>query len=315
MGDMSATTGSPGILRACSFESRRRDEMAQLLRKHGCEATVVPSMRELPLEQNDEAFRFAADLLAGRIDVVVFLTGVGARALLEVVATRFDRERILAALGQCRVIARGPKPVAVLREWGTRIDYRAPEPNTWRELVAILDQEHVPLAGRVVAVQEYGRPGEEFYAALRARGAELRPVPVYRWALPEDIRPLAEAIRRMVRGEFDLLLFTSANQITNVLEVAGQVGLQTEWLAAANRCVVASIGPTSSEALREAGLPPDLEPSHARMGQLVREACDQAPRLLAAIVSSGAPAAAGPAAPSAGSGAQSLPAIDRSSAP
>jgi uroporphyrinogen-III synthase len=256
--------------------------MALLLRKHGCDATVVPSMREVPLEQNDEAFRFAADLLSGRIDVVVFLTGVGAQALLEVVVTRFDRERILAALGQCCVIARGPKPVAVLREWGTHIDFRAPEPNTWRELVAILDQENVPLAGRVVAVQEYGRPGEELYAALRSRGANVRPVPVYRWALPEDTGPLEEAIRCTVRGEFDLLLCTSANQITNVLEVAARLGLRDEWLAAANQCVIASIGPTASEALREAGLPPDLEPSHPRMGQLVREACEQARRLLAA---------------------------------
>lgn len=242
----------------------------------------MASMREVPLEQNEAAFRFANDLLAGRIDLVVFLTGVGARALLEATSTRFDRERLLAALGRCCVIARGPKPVAVLREWGTRIDYRAPEPNTWRELVDVLDRERVPLAGRVVAVQEYGRPGEELYVALRARGADVRPVPVYRWALPEDVGPLEEAIRGTVGGEFDLFLWTSANQITNVLDVAARLGLRDEWLAAANQCVIASIGPTASEALREAGLPPDLEPTHPRMGQLVREACEQARRLLAA---------------------------------
>jgi uroporphyrinogen-III synthase len=236
----------------------------------------------VPLEQNEAAFRFAEDLLAGRVDLVVFLTGVGARALLEAISTRFDRERVLAALAQCRVMARGPKPVAVLREWGTRIDYRAPEPNTWRELVDVLDRERVPLAGRVVAVQEYGRPGEELCAALQARGADVRPVPVYRWALPEDVRPLETAIRRTLNGEFDLLLCTSANQITNVLEVAARLGLHDEWLAAANQCVIASIGPTASEALREAGVPPDLEPSHPRMGQLVREACEQASRVLAA---------------------------------
>jgi uroporphyrinogen-III synthase len=267
-------------LRVCSFESRRRQEMTLLLQKQGAIATVVPSMREVPLEQNEAAFRFAEDLLAGRIHAVVFLTGVGARALLDVIATRYDRSRVLEALTTCTVIVRGPKPVAVLREWGTRIDYRAPEPNTWRELVQMLDDERVPLSGRAVAVQEYGRPSTELCAALAERGAAVRPVPVYRWELPEETGPLEEAIVRTIAGEFDLLLFTSAHQMTNVLAVAERLGVHEAWLTAAKRCVIGSIGPTASETLRYEGLPPDLEPSHPKMGHLVVEACETAAAIL-----------------------------------
>jgi uroporphyrinogen-III synthase len=144
----------------------------------------------------------------------------------------------------------------------------------------MLDDERVPLSGRTVAVQEYGRPSTELYAALAERGAEVRPVPVYRWELPEDTGPLEQSIFRTIAGEFDLLLFTSAHQMTNVLAVAERLGVREAWLAAANRCIIGSIGPTASEALREEGLCPDLEPSHPKMGHLVVEACAQAPALL-----------------------------------
>jgi len=268
-------------LRICSFESRRRDEMELLLRRSGANPTVAPSMREVPLEQNETAFRFAEQLLAGQIDTLVCLTGIGTRTLLELICERYDRTATLAALDRCRVVVRGPKPVAVLREWGVRIDHRAPEPNTWRELVQMLDDERVPLADRTVAVQEYGKPSLELHQALEQRGAKVLAVPVYRWMLPEDTAPLEDAVRRTIGGEFDVLMFTSAYQLTSVLEIAERLGVRDAWLSAANRCLIASIGPTASEALREEGLVPDLEPSHPKMGHLVKETCETAGALLA----------------------------------
>lgn len=269
-------------LRVCSFESRRRDEMRQLLERFGALATVAPSMREVPLEQNQPAFDFAERLLAGQVDVLICLTGVGTRALLELVCARYDRQQILGALDRTCVVVRGPKPVVVLREWNIRIDHRAPEPNTWRELVQMLDDEQVPLAGQRVTVQEYGKPSPELCDALRARGAAVMTVPVYRWMLPEDTAPLEAAVLETVAGAFDVLMFTSAFQLTSVLEVAERLGVRDAWIDAANRCVVASIGPTASETLRESGLNPDLEPSHPKMGHLVKETCEAARGLLAA---------------------------------
>lgn len=277
-------------LRVCSFESRRREEMQHLLERCGAIPTVAPSMREVPLEQNEAAFQFAERLLSGEIDAVICLTGVGTRTLLETICQRYDREQVLSALDRCRVIVRGPKPVVVLREWSIRIDHRAPEPNTWRELLQILDDEQVPLAGQTVAVQEYGKPNAELCAGLAARGANVVAVPVYRWMLPEDTAPLEDAVRRTIAGEFDVLMFTSAWQLNSVLEIAGRLGVRDEWLAAANRCVIASIGPTASETLREEGLPPDLEPSHPKMGHLVKETCEAAGTLLGTKRAGQAPA-------------------------
>lgn len=259
--------------------------MRSLIERHGGVATIAASMREVPLENNTAVFEFLDQLLAGEFAAVIFMTGVGARALLEVVESKLDRATFFEALQRCCVVVRGPKPTAVLREWGVRIDHRAPEPNTWRELLSVIDgglnfpaaisattgSAEQPLRDRTIAIQEYGLPSAELYSALVERGASVLPVPVYRWELPTDTAPLEAAIRSAVAGEFDVLLFTSAQQIRNVLEIAERLGLRDSFLAATQRCRVGSIGPTCSEALREAGLHIDLEPSHPHMGHLVRE--------------------------------------------
>ncbi len=267
-------TGPPnGLagLHVCAFESRKAVEMRSLIERHGGRATIAPSMREIPLAENPAACDFAQRLLARQIDVVILLTGVGVRALLEAVESRFDRAAFLAAFEHCRVVVRGPKPLTVLRELRVRVDDLVPEPNTWRELLALVDAR-IPVAGKNVAVQEYGRANPELYAGLAARGAQVMPVPVYRWALPDDVAPLQAAIRATIAGEFDLLLFTSAAQLQNVLHVATEAGLHDAWLAAAQRCVIGSIGPTASETLEAEGLPADFQPEHPKMGHLVQAA-------------------------------------------
>lgn len=266
-------------MHVCSFESRRAGDMQSLIERGGGNATVVASMREVPLDDNRAAFEFAEELLAGKLDVVIFLTGVGARILLQAVETRYDRTQFLNALDSTVTIVRGPKPFAVLREWDVHIDQRAPEPNTWRELVGAIDG-NIDVAAKRVAVQEYGKANEDFYRELERLEADVLRVPVYQWALPTDTVPLENAVRQTIDGEFDLLLFTSAQQIYNVLEVAEFLGLRDDWLAAANRCAIGSIGPTASETLVEVGLPADVEASPPKMGQLVRDALAAAPASL-----------------------------------
>lgn len=268
---------SPTALRVLSLESRRQQEMSDLLHRHGAQGCVAPSLREIPLEDNQSIFDFAERLLAGQVDVMIFLTGVGARAMMSALETRFTRADVLAALDRCRVVVRGPKPIAVLHEWNLRIDIKAPTPNTWRELIQALDDNSEPLDSRTVAVQEYGAQNGDLHGALRQRGAEVLPVTVYRWALPEDCEPLETAVRRTIAGDFDVLMITSAQQFRHAGLVAEQLGCRDEFLAAVKKCLIASIGPTSSEALREYGLEAAFEPSLPKMGALVREACRELP--------------------------------------
>lgn len=255
----------------CAFESRRGDEMQRLIEKFGGVPLIAPAMREVPLGDHSDVFGFAEDLLSGGVDIVVFMTGVGTTALFEILETRQLLPVVKEALFKCLVIVRGPKPSAVLQKAGIRIDLRAPEPNTWQDVAAELERQQVALSGKRIAVQEYGEPADAFYDWLRSRGGIVRAVPIYRWALPEETAPLEEAIDATIRGEVGVLLFTSAQQIVHVLKVAERLGRRAEWLSAAERCFVGSIGPTASERLRSLGVRVDLEPSHPKMAHLIRE--------------------------------------------
>lgn len=264
-------------LRVLSFESRRASEMAILIRNQKGEAIVAPSMREVPIEENQAAFTFAEALFAGRFDMVILLTGVGTRYLDKVLATRYPANAFADALRETSVIARGPKPMAVLREWNVPATM-APEPNTWRELLAII--ESIP--ARRVAVQEYGKANPDLTVGLLAQGREVTTVPVYQWALPLDTEPLRDAAHLLARGGVDVVMFTTSIQIPHLLEIAEREGIADETRSGLERAVIASIGPTTSETLIEHGLRADYEPSHPKMGNLVLETGQQAAALLAA---------------------------------
>jgi uroporphyrinogen-III synthase len=266
-------------LRVLVLESRRARELATLVATYGGEPISAPSMREVPLESHTEAIAFADRLEGGDFDLVVLLTGVGTRALIAAVErARGSRASFIAALQRTKIVARGPKPVAALREVEVPVWLIAPEPNTWREILSLLDsrQQELSLKGLRVAVQEYGVSNPDLLAGLRDRGAIVTAVPVYQWALPEDLEPLRAACRTLIDGGIDAVLFTTATQVVHLLHVGETMGLREAVAGSLRKTVVASIGPTTSEELREQGLVPDLEASHPKMGFLVREAAERA---------------------------------------
>jgi uroporphyrinogen-III synthase len=275
------TSSRPSLqgLRIVSFESRRAKEMAELIRRYGGEPIVAPSMREVPLSENRAPLELFHKIEAGEIDLIILLTGVGTRTMVDAAASCYSREQIAALLGSVTLLARGPKPVAALKELGLQPAMTAHEPNTWKETLAILDA-NVELAGKRVAVQEYGITRLELLAGLEARGAKILRVPVYRWALPEDIAPLQAAIREIVNGKADVVIFTSANQVENVFNVAHQSGIDTDLPKALRYALVVSIGPVCSEALARFALQPDFEPEHPKMGFMIGELAVSAQKLL-----------------------------------
>jgi uroporphyrinogen decarboxylase len=275
-------TDSQGFagLHVSAFESRRAPEMARLIERSGGVPHVSPSMREVPIAENRAAIDFANRVITGQIDIVIFMTGVGVRHLVNEVERYVDRARLLASLSDVTTIARGPKPVAVLKEFGLVPTVRVPEPNTWRELLSTVDAR-VPVAQQNVGLVEYGQPNSSLIAGLEARGARVESVPVYRWDLPEDVAPLAANLRAIVAGQRHVALFTSSHQIVNLLRVAEELDLADATREAFEQMAIASIGPTTSETLRELDLPVDLEPEHSKMGQLVALAAQRSRDVLA----------------------------------
>ena len=260
-------------LRVLAFESRRATEIAELIRRQQGTAIVAPSLREVPIESNTEAFSFADRLQAGQFDMMICLTGVGTRALARVIESRID---FPAALRLITVVARGPKPAAALRELNVPVTIAVPEPNTWRELLTAVAER----PERQVAVQEYGRPATELLDGLRAQGREVNPVRVYQYDLPENTEPLRDAALRLANRDVDVAIFTTAVQIDHLIRIARELGCESETLAGLNAAVVASIGPTTTEALEEFEIIPDMMPTHPKMGFLIKEAAEQAPAII-----------------------------------
>ena len=270
-----------GGLRVLALESRREKEIASLIRASGGVPTVVPVMREVPLESNHDAFAFAQSLLDSKFDVVVFLTGAGARILFNAVLTRFSKDAFRAALIRTTIVVRGPKPVAALREFGVAPNVISPSPSTWREVLASLDVAYPSgLQGLRIAVQEYGAVNQPLLDGLGQRGAVVTRVPVYQWALPDDLEPIRAAIQEILRGAHDVVLFLTGIQALHLLHVADEMQQREALLESFRRMVVASIGPSTTEELTRQGIAPDFQPTQPKMGFMISEAARIATHLL-----------------------------------
>jgi uroporphyrinogen-III synthase len=263
-------------LRVLSFESRMGAEMARLIQRHNGDPLVVSALREIPilLQGNSAVFRFGVKLILNQLDILILMTGVGTKALLEILQTRYPLAEIIDALKKTIIVTRGPKPLAILKTLGVEANITVPEPNTWHDVIATLDY-YRPVQGLKIAIQEYGVSKPDMIQDLQKRGADVFSVPVYRWALPEDTAPLHSAITEVVNGRIDAMVITNAAQVDHVMQLAEQDQKTDLFRESCKKIVVASIGPTASEGLKHYDLPVDFEPSHPKMGVLVKELSEQ----------------------------------------
>jgi uroporphyrinogen-III synthase len=254
--------------------ARRRDELSALLRRRGARVVLAPTLRILPLE-DDAALRRATDeCLSAPLDYVVATTGIGWRGWMSA-AEGWGRGTELA--DACRgavVLSRGPKATGAVRASGLGEEYSPASEATDELLTWLLARD---LTGRRIAVQEHGLPLDSFAAALRERGAEVVPVPVYRWAPPADPEPVRRLVDLVVRGEVHALTFTSAPAAVALIEAAEARGLRGELLDAMRTEVLSvCVGPVCARPLDDLGVP-SIHPSRGRLGALVRELTEQLP--------------------------------------
>jgi len=268
-------------LRILSLEARRAIETAKLIRTYGGEPLVASAMREVSLDSQEPILDFADALIKGAFDLVVFTTGVGVKALIKTVSKHVDREQFLAALREIKIAARGPKSSSALRELQVPISVVAPEPFTWRALMAALESKlGTSLSGMNIAVQEYGTSNPELLTALAERSISLTRLPVYQWALPEDTQPLREAVIALAHGHVDVVLFMNAGQVMHLFLMAERMGYVESLYEGFRSTVVGSIGPSTTEGLSAYGIVPDYEPTQSKMGFLVKELAERSAELL-----------------------------------
>ena len=250
------------------LEGRRTAELADLIQRHNGVPLAAPCLREIhspdaPSLQGDVARVCEADLA-----VAIFLTGVGTATVFEA-ARRMGREEDLRQrLTEALVVVRGPKPTAVLRKLGVRIDIAAPPPNTTGEILSVL--EPLDLHGKTVAVQLYGEPNPGLTQALRARGADVVEMAPYVWERPVDPAPILGLLDALDLGSVDALLITSQAQVDNLFDVARDHGRAPRL----DQVAIGAQGPVAEAALARHGLEAAFRPAHGHMGALVLAAAD-----------------------------------------
>lgn len=287
-------------------EARMTSELAGLIRRHGGVPYPAPALQEIYRQDDPAAQQLIRDIIAGQVDAVALLTGVGANALVQTAAAMGQEAAFLEALNRLIVIARSPKPARVLRRHQIHIDLMPPEPFTTADLLNALAQSALALAGKTVAVQHYGGPNRPLVQGLRERGAQVREVVLYTWGLPADETPVVALIDAMTQGDIAALAFTSQPQVGNLLDIAARAGREgalrqaighpdqsgpaadsAAAIPGPGEVVVASIGPVCTRRLAAAGLRVDVEPEHPHMGNMVLALADY----WAAADSGGNPAA------------------------
>ena len=253
--------------RVAVLESRLGEELVRLVSREGALPLHAPALAEVPDTDLALLGTFLDGCIARPPDLFVFQTGVGTRALLEAAHQLGRAEEFLALTARASVAVRGPKPTAVLRGKQVRIDRAARDPHTTRELITELNT--VALDGARVVVQRHGESNLELDHYLRERGAEVIELPLYRWSLPSDTRPLLVLLDALEQGSVDAVVFTSAAQVRNLFEFARGLGREAPLHDALGRTMIVSIGPVCSRALTAAGLQVHAEARPPKLGPLI----------------------------------------------
>jgi uroporphyrinogen-III synthase len=248
-------------------EARRSVELANLITKLNGTPYVAPSVREVPKKDRGPARAVLEAICGNEIQLIIFLTGVGTRAFLALAEEVGRRESLLQVLKQMFVVARGPKPIAALREAGVRIDF-VPEAPTSEGILSGLAQRS--LQGTGVAVQLYGEENPFLVDGLKRRGAIVHEIPLYDWALPVDREPMIRLIRDLVAGTIDVIAFTSSPQIKNLFEVAQQLTMREQLAKALRQNVtVAVVGTVCEATLAAERIRPAIQSEKPTMGALI----------------------------------------------
>lgn len=254
--------------------ARRADELIALLRRRGASVLHAPALRIVPLADDSELLAATKELIGCAPDAVVATTAIGFRGWIEAADGWGIGEELLERLRTTELLARGPKVKGAIRAAGL-VETWSPESESLAEVLERLLAAGV--AGRRIALQLHGEPLPGFVEALRAGGAEVVVVPVYRWMAPEDLAPLDRLLDAVVGGAVDAVSFTSAPAAASLLSRAQERGVREPVLAALRGGVLsACVGPVTAVPLQAHGVD-TVQPERFRLGPLVQLLCQELP--------------------------------------
>lgn len=256
-------------MRVATLEARMTGALASMISKRGGEPVCAPALREAPLDCADDVRYLLDKLESGSLDVVVFQTGVGARALFKEADRQGRLDFLLDSLRGITTVCRGPKPTAALKQVDVQISTGIEAPYTTKELLEALTA--LPVRGKRLMALQYGERNAALMSALREQCASVDELCLYEWQLPDDTAPMASLIDELLDGRIDVITFTSQVQIRHLYVVAAANDVPANELSDAlnTRTIVCAVGPTCAAALADVGVATDTQPEYPKMGHMV----------------------------------------------
>jgi uroporphyrinogen-III synthase len=253
---------------------RRSAEQIELFTRRGAKVLHGPTMATQYLDDETTLRRATDEVLASPPDVVIATTGIGLRAWFEAAQAWGLADPLMDVLRQARLVARGVKAAATARQWGLEV---ALQPASERLDDAVAQLLAGGVEGQTVVVQEHGAPTEAASAELRAAGAKVVAVPVYRWRLPDDPVPAFRLVDAVVAGDVDAVTFTSAPAVTNLFTLADlhDRGDQLRQAFNGGGVVAGCVGAVCATAALDEGVVAPLYPDVGRLGLLIRVVSDE----------------------------------------
>lgn len=252
--------------------ARRAEEQITILERRGATVLHAPAISTIHLAE-DTLVRQATDrLLSAPADLMVLTTAAGVKWWLEICDQWGVADEIRELMSRVPLFSRGPKTTGALRGVGLR-EHASAISEASPELLEMLLAHGVE--GLTIGVQVQGtgsqwNPMSPLLDGLRAAGAEVVELPIYRWEPPADLHAIDELVRAVARGEVDGVTFTSAPAVVSVLERASAIGVHDELLVALRGPVTAlCVGPVTAEPLVELDVPVSC-PDRMRLGSLMR---------------------------------------------
>jgi uroporphyrinogen-III synthase len=252
-------------------ESRFGAEFAEMFQRLGARVHLCPLTTETVLADRTSTRTFVDLAISGRLDLVIFMTGVGTNLIFSEAAAMGKRQALLEALANLTIVSRGSKSTAALRKANVRIDIIPSSATTEGVIDALKDHD---VTDKRIAVQLYGTPNPVLCSALESRGATVIPVSLYTYSPASDLREIELLIQDLVRGPINIIVFTSAPQVHALFETAANLDLTTGLRdSLQTRTQVASIGEVTTRALEQYGVRPHIVPEQPKMGPMVKAIC------------------------------------------
>ncbi|OBI07548.1 uroporphyrinogen-III synthase [Mycolicibacter heraklionensis] len=260
--------------------ARRAGELSTLLQRHGASVCAAPAITMIDLTDDIVLRGRTESLIETPPDVLVVTTAMGFRGWIAAAEGWGIADQLTAALATARIVARGPKAVGALRTAGLPEEW-SPESESSAALVDYLKDD---IAGARIAVQLHGTTGDwdpapELLSQFRKAGAEVLPIPVYRWRPAQPGGEFDQLTTQIAQSQFDAVSFTSAAAVMATLSRAADLGISDALIHALRSDVHAMcVGPLTARPLALLNVPTS-SPRRMRLGALARHIIDELPRL------------------------------------